>query len=131
MFDWITSILADNNNDTSALANYELVMDDLRWDQSTCDTLVTFDQLALLAKINGLADETDPEQKATKRRKIRGYLVLKAEEGNLSMEQLSLIRSWFGDTVFQLSAVGSGLVVDYAYDFSQISLGAPAYFDND
>jgi len=27
-----------------------------------------------------------------------------------------------------LSAVGSGLVVDYAYDYSQISIGEPAYY---
>jgi hypothetical protein len=29
-----------------------------------------------------------------------------------------------------LSAVGSGLVIDYAYDYSQISIGEPAYYSN-
>jgi hypothetical protein len=43
---------------------------------------------------------------------------------------LSQIRQWFGDTVFSLSAIGSGLVIDYAYDYSQISIGEPAFYQN-
>ena len=130
VFEWIQSIITNSPNGEAALANYDLTMDDIKWDNSTCDSLITFDQLALLAKLNGLADETDPTQKAAKRRKLRGYVVLRSQPGNLTMEQLTQIRSWFGDTVFSLSAVGSGLVVDYAYDYSQISIGEPAYYEN-
>ena len=130
VFEWIQSIITNSPNGEAALADYDLTMDDIKWDNSTCESLITYDQLALLAKLNGLADEIDPTQKAAKRRKLRGYIVLRSQPGNLTMEQLTQIRSWFGDTVFSLSAVGSGLVIDYAYDYSQISIGEPAYYQN-
>jgi hypothetical protein len=86
VFEWIQSIIDNSPNGEAALADYDLTMDDIKWDNSTCESLITYDQLALLAKLNGLADETDPVQKAAKRRKLRGYIVLRSQSGNLSME---------------------------------------------
>jgi hypothetical protein len=86
--------------------------------------LLTYDELALIAQLNG---EPDPLT-GRKNHKLKGYLVLKYEEEELTTEQLTNIRTWFGDTVFQKNS--SGLVVDHMHDYVQINVGGDIRIQN-
>jgi hypothetical protein len=84
VLNWIQSII--DTNGTEALSNYSLTMDDIYWDSENCNgNLLTYNELALIAKLNGLADETDPEIKAAKRQRLKGYILLSRENGDLSV----------------------------------------------
>lgn len=119
---WIKSIVATYGE--SALSNYTLEMDDVFWSPDVIgndEDLLTFDELRLISKMNG--EEPEPGSNVTKTHPISGYVMLKYEgQGTeLSAQQLTQIRNWFGDTVFTKGS--AGLVVDYKHDYIQINIG--------
>jgi hypothetical protein len=110
--EWIKSIVATYGE--SALSNYTLEMDDVFWSPDVIgndNDLLTYDELRLISKTSG----GHPN--------IRGYVMLKYEGAGteLTSQQLTEIRNWFGDSVFTKGS--AGLVVDYKHDYIQINIG--------
>jgi hypothetical protein len=73
--DWLKSIIETEG--AAALSNYTLEMDDVFWSSDVIGNdadLLTYDELALIAQMNGL-----PDQQGRKVHPIRGYVVLKYE----------------------------------------------------
>ena len=60
---------------------------------------------------------------------MRGYVLL-ADPTPLSAAQLANLRNWFGDSVFDKSAITSGLVVDQNTNYVQIMVGGVEVADN-
>ena len=121
---WIKSIVETEGE--AALSGYTLEMDDVFWSSEVVgndNDLLTYDELALIQKMNG-------EDGPNKVRPIRGYIVLRYEgEGTeLTAQQLTNIRNWFGDTVFTKGS--AGLVVDYKHNYIQINVGGQATIQN-
>lgn len=116
---WLEAIVATEG--TEGLPNHTLEADNILWTPDTVggnSNLLTYDELALIAQLNGDADPLT----GRKNHKLKGYLVLKNEDGTqLTTEQLTNIRTWFGDTVFQKNS--SGLVIDHMLDYVQINVG--------
>lgn len=120
--EWIKSIVATEGE--AALSGYTLEMDDVFWSPETIGNdsdLLTFDELRLIAKMNG--PEPTPGSGVTKTHPIRGYIMLRYEGAGteLTSQQLTQIRNWFGDSVFTKGS--AGLVVDYKHDYIQINIG--------
>lgn len=120
--EWLRSIVATYGE--SALSGYTLEMDDVFWSSDVIGNdadLLTYDELRLISMMNG--PEPTPGSGVTKTHPIRGYVMLQYEgEGTeLSAQQLTYIRNWFGDSVFTKGS--AGLVVDYKHDYIQINIG--------
>ena len=104
-------------NDAGAdLSQYTLNMDKINWSDTTVgeQNLLTFTELSQLAQLNN-AD------------KLKGYIVLKNTGTELTSQQLTQIKNWFGDTVFTKNS--SGLVVDHKRDYIQINIGGDVTVD--
>jgi hypothetical protein len=117
--DWLKSIVETYGEQD--LWKYTLEMDDVQWTPDTIGNetdLLTYDELALIYKMNGQADG-----QGNKTVPIKGYVTLKYEgEGTeLTTQQLTNIRNWFGDTVFTRGS--AGLIVDYMHSYVQINVG--------
>jgi len=110
--DWLASLVAASAD----LSQYNLIMDKINWSDTTvgATNLLTYDELALIAQ---LGNQTS----------LKGYLVLKDTGEELSAEQLNMIKSWFGDTVFTKNS--SGLVVDHKRQYIQINIGGNVSVD--
>ena len=120
--EWIKSIVATRGE--NALSAYTLEMDDVFWSPEVVGNdadLLTFDELRLISKMNGA--EPEPGSGVTKVHPIRGYVMLRYEGSGteLTSQQLTQIRNWFGDSVFTKGS--AGLVVDYRHDYIQINIG--------
>lgn len=108
---WIKSIVETEGEEN--LWKYTLDMNDVQWTVDTIgnqNDLLTYHELELISKMNG-----QPDSQGRKTVPISGYVILKYEgEGTeLTSQQLTNIRTWFGDTVFTKGS--SGLVVDYIH----------------
>lgn len=103
---WISSIEADGKN----LSDYTLAMDKVNWSSDTVGTnLLTYSELSKIAQLKGA-------------NQLKGYIVLKNEDNaELTAEQLTQIKAWFGDTVFTKNS--SGLVIDHKLNYVQINVG--------
>ena len=124
--DWIKSIVETEGEEE--LWKYTLEMDDVCWTPDTIGNdadLLTYDELALIYKMNGQEDQT-----GHKTVPIRGYVTLRYEGAGteLTTQQLTQIRNWFGDTVFTKGS--SGLVVDYMHNYIQINVGGQVTIEN-
>lgn len=112
---WLRAIVSEYGEE--ALHNYNFKADKIYWTSETVggdQNLLTYDELALLAKLNG------PD--GNKNYQLKGYIVLRNQDNTqLTAEQLTQIKSWFGDTVFNRNS--SGLVIDHKLDYIQINLG--------
>ena len=102
----------------SELNKRELQMDGIKWDADTCEDLLTYDQLALIAQFNYCKNNPDHEGNAAM---FKGYIELSAEEGELSVEQLTQLKEWFGEQIFSLKS--SGLVIDQKLPYIKINVG--------
>ena len=123
---WLKSIVETEGEEN--LWRYTLEMDDVFWSSDVIgndEDLLTYDELRLISQMNG-----QPDQQGNKVHPIRGYVVLKFEGAGteLTSQQLSLIRSWFGDTVFTKGS--AGLVVDYKHNYIQINIGGNVTMQN-
>ena len=102
----------------SELNKRELQMDGIKWDADTCEDLLTYDQLALIAQFNYCKNNPDHEGNTAM---FKGYIELSAEEGELSVEQLTQLKEWFGEQIFSLKS--SGLVIDQKLPYIKINVG--------
>lgn len=117
--EWIKSIVSTYGE--IALSNYTIEMDDVFWSPDVIGNdadLLTYDELRLIAKMNGA------------RTNLRGYVMLQYEGAGteLTSQQLTEIRNWFGDSVFTKGS--AGLVVDYKHDYIQINVGGDITIEN-
>lgn len=120
---WLKSIVASGED----LGNFTLEADKMYWTEDTVGSanLLTYDELSIIAQLNVNNSEYSIKDS------LKGYIVLKNEnDTQLTTEQLTQIRSWFGDTVFVKSS--SGLVIDHKLSsgYIQINLGGDIYMQN-
>lgn len=109
---WLNSLVSAGAD----LSQYTLVMDKINWSDSTVGSsnLLTYTELSYLAQLSAQSS-------------LKGYLVLRDTGEELSTEQLNIIKSWFGDTVFTKNS--SGLVVDHKRQYIQINIGGNVTID--
>ena len=104
---WLKSIVASNED----LQNYTFKADKINWGLTTLgnnSNLLTYNELSMLAQM-GTID-------------IKGYILLQNEnDQELTSQQLTQIKSWFGNSVFDRNS--SGLVVDHQKNYIQINVG--------
>ncbi len=108
-----------------------LIIDGIRWDQydansnpnGTCENCLTFRDLELISKFNG--GNNNPDKNATGQTTFKGYIEISRYESELSVEQLTQLKEWFGESIFSLKS--SGLVIDQALDYVKINVGGKAY----
>lgn len=103
---WLQALDAANAD----LSQYSLSMDKINWSDTTvgASNLLTFEELSKIAQLNNA-------------NQLKGYLVLKDTGSELTAQQLTQIKSWFGDTVFTKNS--SGLVIDHKRNYVQINIG--------
>ena len=85
-------------------------MDKINWSPVTVgeENLLTYEELGYIAQLRN-SDQ------------LKGYIVLRNTGADLTAEELTEIKSWFGDTVFTKNS--SGLVVDHIRTYVQINIG--------
>ena len=116
--EWLNAIV--DAEGVEGLPNHTLEANGIMWTADTVggnSNLFTYDELAMIAQLNGEADPVT----GRKNHNLSGYLVLRDTGTPLTTEQLTNIRNWFGDTVFQKNS--SGLVVDHMLPYTQINVG--------
>ncbi len=61
---------------------------------------------------------------------LRGYILLKGENAELTTQQLTQIKEWFGDSVFDRNS--SGLIVDHTFGdgYTKINIGGDVTIEN-
>ena len=60
---------------------------------------------------------------------IKGYIMISTTDNvELTVNQLTAIKSWFGDSCFTKNS--AGLVIDHELDYIQINIGQKAYVEN-
>jgi hypothetical protein len=111
---WINALVAAGAD----LSQYELTMDKINWSNTTVgnSNLLTFEDLSHIAQLKNVGQN------------LKGYLVIKDDGTELTAQQLNMIKSWFGDTVFTKDS--SGLVIDHMRDYIQINIGGNIDVDN-
>lgn len=114
ILNWIDCIEARGQR----IEDHSLFMDDVKWviGDGFADT-ITFDQLAKIAKFNNGINYLGTT--------MRGCIMISDKQPELTVEQLSLIKQWFGETCFNKTS--SGLVIDHKRNYIQINIGNPAY----
>lgn len=121
---WLKSIVAEYGE--SALGDYTLEADKIYWTEASVggqQNLLTYEELRLISQLNVNNTTTNIADS------IKGYIVLRNENNTeLTTQQLTQIRNWFGDTVFTKSS--SGLVVDHMFEYTQINIGGDVYIEN-
>ena len=118
---WLKSIVATGDD----LGDYTLEADKIYWTEDTVgqENLLTYEELALIAQLN-----VNNSEKSIKD-SLKGYIVLRNEnDTQLTANQLTQIKGWFGDTVFTKSS--SGLIIDHKLEYVQINLGGDTYVEN-
>ncbi len=111
--DWLTTLV----NSNADLSQYTLTMDKINWSPVTVgeENLLTYEELGYIAQLRN-SDQ------------LKGYIVLRNTGADLTAEELTEIKSWFGDTVFTKNS--SGLVVDHIRTYVQINIGGQVTVDN-
>ena len=111
--DWLYALDAANAD----FSQYTLTMDKVNWSDATvgANNLLTFSELQKIAQLNNAGQN------------LKGYIVLKDTGSELTAQQLTQIKSWFGDTVFTKNS--SGLVVDHKRNYIQINIGGDVTVD--
>ena len=111
------------------LRNRKLVLHDIQWDSTTLDgyELLSYDQLSYIAEFNrGEHNDMDANKPLNGSvGNFSGYIELSRGSSELSAEQLTKIKSWFGDLVFTKNS--KGLVIDQNLPYTRISVGGDAY----
>lgn len=118
VLEWINTLVALGET----IGDYSLKLSDIDWSSSTCDTLLTYDELALLAEFN---DGDNASTDSSGEYNLAGYIMIDNGDDELTSEQLTQIKAWFGDTVFTKNS--AGLVIDHELTYIQISVGSDAY----
>lgn len=120
---WMSCIVSREGE--AGLASKTLILDGINWteDNVGAASLPTYDDMRLLAKFNGGHNKVEDNT-------YKGYIVMNSSGGQLTSEQLSQLKAWFGDPVFSLQS--SGLILDHKYQdgYVQINVGSSAYMEN-
>ena len=115
---WIDCIEARGGN----LGDYQLIMDQVNWSKATCTNLLSYEYIEKLAKFNGGMNNVSDGT-------IKGYIMISTTDNvELTVNQLTAIKSWFGDSCFTKNS--AGLVIDHELDYIQINIGQKAYVEN-
>lgn len=112
------------------LRNRKLVMHGIQWDSTTLGDdheLLSFEQLSYIAEFNrGDSNDIDANKPINGGvGNFSGYIELSRGSSELTAEQLTKIKSWFGDGVFTKNS--KGLVIDQNLPYTRISVGGAAY----
>ena len=126
LLDWIQSI--DNSLGAghteedlyAALRTKTFRAENINW-VSTSRLGISYNDLARIAQFNNGANRGGM---------ITGYIMISNTE-QLTPTQLSELKSWFGDSVFDKGATGSGLVIDQSTEYVQINVGGPHVYVED
>ena len=113
------------------LGERTLILDGVKWDQydsivspnGTCEDCVTFRDLELISKFNH--GNNNPDNNANGQSTYKGYIEVSSYEPELSVEELSQLKNWFGETIFSLKS--SGLIIDQKLKYVKINVGGKAY----
>ena len=109
---WIAAIDAAGGD----FSNYTFNADNINWGISLGNSnLLTYDELSKIAQMQGT---------------LRGYILLKGENAELTTQQLTQIKEWFGDSVFDRNS--SGLIVDHTFGdgYTKINIGGDVIIEN-
>ena len=115
VLNWIDCITQESGE--SAIGSKTLIMNNINWASAP---YMTYEQLGKLAKFNGGHNSSEYGT-------MQGYIVL-SSESQLTAEQLTQIKAWFGDSVFNKNS--SGLVIDQMLDYIQVNVGSSATIQN-
>jgi hypothetical protein len=108
---WIECIKAEKG--VEALNTYSLDLERINW------TGLTYENMADLARFNNYNNKNGNH--------MQGYIVLTNDE--LTSQQLTKLREWFGESVFSLKS--QGIVIDQYTDYMRINVGADAIVVDD
>lgn len=105
------------------LSDYHLEAENISWGTQQVPVRIYYKDLARLAALN-----SGNNQNAN----LKGYICV-ADSTQFTPVQLTQLRSWFGESVFNKSNINSGLIVDQllADEYIQINVGRDAYVDTD
>lgn len=105
------------------LSDYHLEAENISWGTQQVPIQIYYSDLARLAALNG-----GNNQNAN----LKGYICV-ADSTPFTPVQLTQLRSWFGQGVFNKSNINSGLIIDQllAGTYIQINVGGDAYIDTD
>lgn len=120
---WIQCIVAREGE--AGLADKTLILDGIHWTEENIGAanLPTYNDMRLLAMMNNGHNKVEDNT-------YKGYIVLNSSGGELTSEQLTQLKAWFGDPIFSLKS--SGLILDHKYGtgYVQINVGSEAYMDD-
>ena len=126
VLDWISSIEATlpaehtEQDLYNALSSKQFIAENINWSGQ-----IFYNDLARIAHMNYGNNQAGDNNRSY----LRGYVLL-ADPTPLSAAQLANLRNWFGDSVFDKSAITSGLVVDQNTNYVQIMVGGVEVADN-
>ena len=106
-------------------ANYRFVARNIKWGSDpnwSEDSKLSFKYIKRLAYFN------NGENNGSKR-VLTGYIKIYEDE-NLDTNQLAQLSTWFGDSVFDVTAMNSSLIIDHGKNYLGISIGTGSFLDN-
>ena len=118
VLNWIKCLNASGTD----ISGMTLLMNGIYWDKNSCgeSNLLTYDELAEIAKFNNGLNKVSDAKGINGGAALKGYIMLDGTS-ELTAQQLTQIKAWFGDTVFTKSS--AGLIIDQAKDYIQINVG--------
>ena len=104
------------------LASYKLDAENISWGTQQVPVQIYYSDLARLAALNNGNNQNAH---------LKGYICI-ADNQQLTPVQLTQIREWFGESVFNKSNINSGLIIDQhlGAEYIQINVGRDAYVQN-
>ena len=103
-----------------------LEIDNIKWDHTTCEDLVSYNQLELISKFNSGHNNADNYSPM-----LKGYIEVSMDDGELSVEQLTQLKEWYGNQIFNVKSVGVGLVIDQSLNYIKINVGGAKVVKNE
>ncbi len=97
-----------------------LEIDNIKWDHTTIkdNELITYKQLQYISMFNDGRNNADNNTPL-----LKGYIEVSMDDGELSVEQLTQLKEWFGNQIFSIKSIGVGLVIDQSLNYIKINVG--------
>ena len=102
------------------LHGYTLHAENIRWGTSDVPVQIYYKDLSRLAALN---------QGNNQNANLKGYVRI-ADTQPMTSVQLTQLRAWFGNSVFNKSNIQSGLIVDQDSNYVRISVGGDSAVEN-
>ena len=101
------------------LKGYTLRAENIRWGTADVPVKVSYKDLSRMAALN---------QGNNQNANLKGYILI-SDKTQLTSVQLTQLREWFGESVFNKSNINSGLIIDQQLGetYVQINVGGDAY----